>query len=53
MMAVLLTMPQSYRLFFLDVDFQIAAGFVAFAFIARARKRGAKPDVALGAIRPA
>lgn len=37
--SLLLSLPQAYRLFFLDTDFQIIVGFVVFAWIRRSRKR--------------
>jgi len=36
----LLTLPQTYRLFFLDVDFQLVVGFAIFWAIRRGRKNG-------------
>lgn len=39
--TLLLTLPQTYRLFFLDVDFQLVVGFAIFWAIRRGRKNGA------------
>ena len=46
--GLLLTMPQAYRLFYLDTLFQLAVGVLAFTWIQRSRERpGDEPSPAV------